>query len=442
MSKIASSLVGLYLAVNLCGCSSSEALTKEQEGLVQQYVSKTPSAPSHKLDIQFGDAIALVGYDLSSETATPGEPLKVTWHFQVKKAVGDNWKLFTHLADGRDRSRVNMDGKGPLRDVFQPSKWQAGTYVRDEQTIELPKDWDSDKLVVYLGFWKDSERMPVKGPSDKQRRARALELRVNAQAKPEEVPELHAVQVKPKDEKTPAIKLDGKLDEPAWAEAKPTAFFVNTMTGSPADLKVTAKALWDAENVYVAFDVADDYLKSTFEKDDDHLWEQDCVELMFNPDGDGKNYFELQVSPAGKSFDTRYDTRRQPKPFGHMDFNSGIKNGVDVRGKLNDEDADQGYTAEVAIPWSAFAMGEPKHEAPKANDTWRMNLYVMDARQKGMRAAGWSAPLVGDFHVPARFGKITFDGAPAAEPAPMESRAKEAEKPVKSAAAAKKPATP
>ena len=108
------------------------------------------------------------------------------------------------------------------------------------------------------------------------------------------------------------IKLDGKLDEAVWAEAKPTAMFVNTMTGDAADFKVSAKAAWDAKNLYVAFDVADDYLKSTFTKDDEHLWEQDAIEIMIDPDGDEKNYFELQVSPAGKVFDTRYDSRRVP----------------------------------------------------------------------------------------------------------------------------------
>jgi hypothetical protein len=161
---------------------------------------------------------------------------------------------------------------------------------------------------------------------------------------------------------------------------------------------------------------------------------------MIDPDGDEKNYFELQVSPAGKVFDTRYDSRRVPQPFGHMDFNSGLKNGVDVHGKINDDEADQGYTVETAIPWTAFALGEPKHEAPKAGDTWRMNLYVMDAREKGMRAAGWSAPLVGDFHVPSRFGKIVFEGKAApAEPAVAEGtpeKAKDAPAPAKK----KKPA--
>jgi len=411
MTRVASTVLGLCLALSLgaAGCSKKASLSPEQQTQVQKYVSKTPTEPQHPLDIKFDDKVTLIGYDLSSEELSPGHPVTVTWHYKVEHAPASGYKQFTHLADARGRSRINLDHNGPLRGFYEPSLWEPGTYLRDEQVISVPNNWNSPKAVVYVGFWKDDMRLAVKGPQDKENRARALELTVKGAEQP--LPELHAVEVPA----SAPLKLDGKLDEAVWAEAKPTTMFVNTMTGDAAEFKVHAKSAWDAQNLYVAFDVSDDYLKSTFTKDDEHLWEQDCVELMIDPDGDEKNYFELQVSPAGKVFDTRYDSRRVPQPFGHTDFNSGLKNGVEVRGKLNDDDADEGYTVEAAIPWSAFTLGDPKHEPPKAGDSWRMNLYVMDAREKGMRAAGWSPPLVGDFHVPSRFGKLVFEGAPAAE---------------------------
>ncbi len=37
---------------------------------------------------------------------------------------------------------------------------------------------------------------------------------------------------------------------------------------------------------------------------------------------------------------------------------------------------------------------------PPEGSTWRVNFYVMDSREEGQRAAGWSAPRVGDFHTP------------------------------------------
>jgi hypothetical protein len=438
MTRVGIFVIGLGLSFGLAACSKKGSLSEAQKEQVKKYVSQTAATPQHPLEIRFDDKLSLIGYDLAPEgELTPGQSATVTWYYKVDKAPPAGYRQFTHLADARNRSRVNLDHNGPLREFYEPSFWQPGSYVKDEQTITIPANWNSPKAIVYLGFWKGDQRLSVKGPQDKEKRARALELAV-AVAAPE-VPELRAVEATWSNPKEPAIKLDGKLDEPVWAAAKPTALFVNTLKGDAAEFPVTAKAVWDAANLYVAFDVTDDYLKSTFTSNDDHLWEQDCVELMIDPDGDEKNYFELQVSPAGKSFDTRYDSRRVPQPFGHVDFNSGIKSGVVVRGKLNDDEADQGYTAEIAIPFSAFALGEPKHEPPKAGDTWRMNLYVMDARQKGMRAAGWSAPLVGDFHVPSRFGKLTFEGKPAPAGEPVAESAPEPQ-PKKQPGSAKKKA--
>jgi hypothetical protein len=421
-------MIAVLALALLPGCSR-KADTAAQRKKVASLLLKEAPRPQHALNIEFGDAITLVGYDAQADTVEPGKPFKVTWYYKVTKSPGDGWKQFTHLADGAGKSRINLDSNGPLRRDWEPSLWEAGSYVTDPQTITLPDDWKSDRLVIYAGFWKGGDRLAVKGPSDGEKRARLLELPVAGGA-PEALAELSSVHAASK------IKLDGKLDEAVWAEATATSELVNTMNGSAAEPRVTVKSAYDAENLYVAFDVADDLLKTKFEKNDDHLWEEDCVEIMVDPDGDGKNYFELQVSPANKSFDTRYETRRHPRPFGHMDWNSGLVSGVQLRGKLNDADKDEGYTAEIAIPWTAFAAGEPKHEAPKAGDTWRVNFYVMDKRENGMRAVGWSPPRVGDFHVPRRFGKLTFAAPKEAVKAEAEPKAEEKPKAAKGGAKA------
>jgi hypothetical protein len=384
------------------GCSKKQrALTSEQKQELARYVGNEPTKPQHPLDIKFGESVALIGYDIDTQNVVPGTPFNVVFHYRVDKALGGDWKLFTHLADGAGTSRINGDDKGKLRTMFPASAWESGTYVRDPMNITLPEDWDSDGLIIFLGFWQDDDRMPVTGPSDHDNRARALEVKV--ERKEPVVPEVHATRA------MSPITLDGKLDESVWGNTS-SVQLVNTMTGAPEQPKTNVKTAWDDDNLYVAFDVEDDTLRSTFTSNDDHLWEQDCVEIMLDPDGDGNNYIELQVSPAGKKFDTRYDSRRSPRPYGHLDYDSELKSGVAMRGTLNDAQLDEGYTVEIAIPWSAFAKGEPKHDKPVANATWRLNFFVLDARNEhDQRAVGWSPPRVGDFHVPRRFGNVIFD---------------------------------
>ncbi len=205
-------------------------------------------------------------------------------------------------------------------------------------------------------------------------------------------------------------ELDGALDDPAWRAAKTSGAFVETRNGGAAAVHASAKLLWDAKHLYVGVDVNDAWLRASDRTRDAHLWEQDCVELMLDPDGDGKDYFEIQVSPRGVVFDTRYDARRVPKPYGHLDWDSQSRIGVSTRGAIDDRESDAGYTVEIAIPWQAFSL-DPKPVLPPAiGDEWRANLYVMDLGAKRQQAAGWSAPGIGDFHVPSRFGILAFEG--------------------------------
>jgi len=200
-----------------------------------------------------------------------------------------------------------------------------------------------------------------------------------------------------------SLNIDGQLNETAWKRAPATPYFVNTMQGGSCLPKTSSKWLWNEEFLFVAFNVEDPFLKSTFRNRDDHLWEQDAVELLVDPKGDGANYYEIQVSPTGNVFDTRFDQRREPRPFGHVDWDSHAKVGVQVRGHVNDDRADQGYAVEMALPWSAFALADARPwDVPL-----RANMFILDAlAQGGQRACGWSPPLLPDFHVTSRFGHI------------------------------------
>jgi hypothetical protein len=183
------------------------------------------------------------------------------------------------------------------------------------------------------------------------------------------------------------------------------------MTGGSADFHARARVVYDDTHLYVAFQVDDRDLQSPHREHDDHLWEQDCVEVFLDPDGDGQNYFELQVSPRGVSFDTRYDSRRQPQPFGHVDWESQVESAVMLRGTLDDEQVDEGYYVELRIPFSALAAGATPTQPPSHGQTWRMNFYAMEKSAAGQRAAGWSPVMVPDFHAAQRFGRVTFRDA-------------------------------
>lgn len=414
-------LTGALVAL---GCvERAPGLSPADRERLREHVSTEAPTPEHSLDVRFDNGLRLIGYDVSAETMTPGQPTTITWYWHATQDLDDGWQLFTHVADSTGESRFNQDHTGVVREIYQPGRWEPGQYVRDVQAVTLPGDWNDSQAVFYLGLWNGPHRLAVRqGPHDDENRVRALEIAVaggpSAAREPEQNAAPEPVVVRPppvtRAARADGIAIDGEASEPAWEGARETTAFVNTMNGSPAELQATARVLWDDQSLYVAWRIADDYVANAHDERDAHLWEHDAFEIMVDPDGDGANYYELQVSPTGQLFDTRYDTRRQPQPFGHVDWSPEVEVAVRVEGTANDEGPDQGWRGEIRIPWAQFGEGTA---APSAGQAWRLNFYVMDERNGApMRSAGWSPTMEGDFHVPARFGRVIFDAPTPVEP--------------------------
>jgi len=399
---------------------------------LREHVSTDAPSPEHALEVTLDNGVELVGYDVSAESVRPGQAFTVTWYWHATQNLDDGWRLFTHVADSTGESRFNQDGEGVVREIYQPGRWQAGQYIKDEQEVTLPDDWADTEAVFFLGLWNGPHRLAVRtGPHDDENRVRALEVSVTPgpsaalRVRPTENGAAPAPSIVRPPPLTRAalsttaqnLTIDGDVSEFS-AAARPTRAFVNTMNGTPSELSATAWTLWDSENLYVAWRIEDDFVSNEHDGRDAHLWEHDAFEIMVDPTGDGRNYFEMQISPTAQLFDTRYDTRRQPQPFGHVDWNPNVEVAVNVDGTANDAGEDVGWSGEIAIPWSSFGEGIAM---PERGDTWRVNFYVMDQRpgDAAQRSAGWSATHEGDFHVPARFGRVVFD-APAPEVAEAE----------------------
>ncbi len=420
--KVLRSLVLATLALLGFGCvEESPDLTPAERETLHEFILTAAPHPQHTLDVRFESRVRLVGYDISVEEITPGTPFDITWYWQVDQRLTGGWLPFTHLADATGANRQNEDSSGPVRERYQPARWRAGEWVRDPQHITIPTDWHSDRVVFYLGFWSEDHRLSVtSGPNDGENRARAASVPVAEGAHSDATDTARPVVDAPiptmiAAHTTGAITIDGQLAETDWHAVPASSSFVDTLGGGAGPFPAMARVLWDDRNLYVAFEVVDDYLHNTITERDGHLWEQDAVEIMVDPDGDGNHYFELQVSPTGNIFETAYDSRRVPAPIGHADWDSHMVARVNTSGGVNDELEDQSYIVELSIPWSAFSYGDMGPSiAPPAGASWRFNFYVMDSRPGGsQRGEGWSPTLTSDYHVPARFGRVTFE-APAA----------------------------
>jgi len=203
---------------------------------------------------------------------------------------------------------------------------------------------------------------------------------------------------------TTPIKVDGKLDDAAWAKASPVGEFVNNIDGSHSQYKTEARVLYDDRFLYFSFRCADDNIWSTYKRRDAHLWDEEVVEVFLQADPRHPNYIELEVNPLGTMLDIYLLDKR--KPLHYESWNSEkLRWAVKVDGTVDGKGGDREWTCEIALPLEDAATAP--HLPPQPGDRWRMNLFRGEQKPFPAELA-WSPTLQNDFHIPDRFGELVF----------------------------------
>src|SRR5438128_1941747 len=84
------------------------------------------------------------------------------------------------------------------------------------------------------------------------------------------------------------VVIDGELDDAAWAKAAVVNLVLNS-DGSPAPAKTEGRILYDDKYLYFSFRSADDNIWATMKRRDEHLWEEEVVEVFLQPDPQEKS---------------------------------------------------------------------------------------------------------------------------------------------------------
>ncbi|HET7696883.1 MAG TPA: FAD:protein FMN transferase [Vicinamibacterales bacterium] len=227
------------------------------------------------------------------------------------------------------------------------------------------------------------------------------------------------------------VKVDGKLDEAAWASAPWTDAFVDIEGDARPRprFRTRAKMLWDDAFFYVAADLDEPDVWATLTERDSIIFRDNDFEIFIDPDGDTHAYAELEVNALGTPWDLLLiKPYRDGGPAIHAWDIAGLQVGVDVRGTINRPgDRDDGWSVEIAMPWSILRELAPGHAAPKAGDRWRVNFsrveWQVDATTryaKRLRPGTadplpednwvWSPQGAIDMHMPERWGVVQFSG--------------------------------
>ena len=238
---------------------------------------------------------------------------------------------------------------------------------------------------------------------------------------------------------TRAPRLDGSLDDAAWRAAPWSAEFVDIEgAAKPAPrFRTRVKMLWDDRYLYVGAALQEPDVWGTITQRDAVIFHDNDFEMFIDPDGDAKQYAELEINALNTVWDLFLDVPY--RDGGHADdaWNiDGLRSGVRAHGTLNrPTDVDSGWTVTLAIPWPSLARASHTAAAPRPGQRWRINYSRVEWRTTVVDSAYrklpglkednwvWSPQGVVDMHQPERWGLVEFSAeradrrAPSPEPA-------------------------
>jgi Carbohydrate-binding family 9 len=176
--------------------------------------------------------------------------------------------------------------------------------------------------------------------------------------------------------------------------------------GAPPRLATTVAAYYDYDVLTVVFSSADDHVVATYLEHDAPLYDEDVVEVFLAP-RDPSEYFEIEVSPLGTTFDARItspdgvrSTMGADLAWDATDLFAGVKKGWESTGVMTVDTV-------IRLPFASLGMA-----MPRAGDVWKGNFFRIDRHPRGDEFMAWQPTMKtpADFHVTAAFGALRFEG--------------------------------
>jgi 4-amino-4-deoxy-L-arabinose transferase-like glycosyltransferase len=122
-------------------------------------------APAHPLAIRLGDAIELVGYDLTTPAEGSADHHTLTLYWRAVARPAADYTVFVQVWDG-DAQVAGFDGQ-PVNGDYPTDWWEAGEVIVDEHMLDLRALPPGRPYRLLTGLYRldTGERLPAYGAS-------------------------------------------------------------------------------------------------------------------------------------------------------------------------------------------------------------------------------------------------------------------------------------
>lgn len=251
------------------------------------------------------------------------------------------------------------------------------------------------------------------------------------------------------------IEINGDLNKEEWKNAIKSQRFADMVTGEPGLYDTRCAALWNNENLYIAFWAEEPFVTANQTERDSIIFLENDLEVFI--DG-GDCYYELEVNALNTVYEVffiwkdaykkqgRFDVPqfdvhdsnamtfggdydrtgnsfwrgRHPRGlrWAFLDYDMpGLQTSVKVDGRINDPACiDKGWSLEIAIPWQSLHwLANERSLPPQEGDIWRIFFgrfqKMCPSGQEIQPHPAWvmSKHGVYDTHLPECFPYVHFE---------------------------------
>ena len=208
------------------------------------------------------------------------------------------------------------------------------------------------------------------------------------------------------------MPIDGNWDKMEWQKVE--AIQLEHFMGEAPKFRpiVNAKMMYDANNLYVIFQVADRYIRCVTNKTNGPVYEDTCVEFFFSPDQNSQlQYFNLETNCGGTAL--MYYNLIPRKDYIVMDTDDIQK--IEIAHSMPeivDPEITKSviWTLEYKLPLELLKKYATVSQ-PAPGVVWKGNCYKIADKTSNPHYLTWSLidQIEPDFHLPQFFGTLIFN---------------------------------
>jgi hypothetical protein len=115
-------------------------------------IDPRPGEYPNSMQVNFGNQVELLGYEMSARSILPGEAVNVTLYWRATAPFTKDYSVFMN-ALRPTQSMSAQDSSKPLRDTFSTTDWAVGEVITDVRVLQFSPTAKPGELDVEVGWF-------------------------------------------------------------------------------------------------------------------------------------------------------------------------------------------------------------------------------------------------------------------------------------------------